>query len=53
MENKSLIANLIARCEEERKSVCRKTICEKCKYSDVCIKLMRIDTVFRIRGYIK
>ena len=53
MGNKSLIANWIAKCEEERKSVCRKTICEKCKYYDVCVILMRVDTIFRIRGYIK
>ena len=53
MKDKSLIANWIAKCEEDRKTTCKNNICEKCKYSDVCIKLMRIDTVFRIRGYIK
>ena len=53
MNKKSLVAEWISKCEKERKKECQNTICEKCKFSDVCIKLMRIDTVFRIRGYIK
>ena len=53
MIKKSLIAKWISQCEKERKATCKNTICEKCKFSDVCIRLMRIDTVYRIRGFIK
>ena len=53
MNKKSLVAEWISQCEKIRKATCENTICDKCKFNNVCIKLMRIDPVFKISGYKK
>ena len=53
MNNKSLVAKWISKCEEEMKLKCKNIICKECKYFDVCTNLIMLDTKFKIRGYNK
>lgn len=53
MENKSLIANLIAKCEQEIVAKCQKGNCPKCKYWNMCRKVTKLNEKFKTKGYLK
>ena len=53
MGNKSLIANLIAKCEQEMDAKCRTTQCKKCQYLRICAKVVILNEKFRMKGYLK
>ena len=53
MENKSLIANLIAKCDREIDKSCQRGNCPKCRYRNICIKVMKLNAKFRRKGYLK
>ena len=52
MENKSLIANWIAKCDREIDAKCEGN-CERCKYSDICYKVIKLNSKFKKKGYLK
>ena len=52
MGNESLIANLIAKCDQEIDAKCRIGNCKKCKYWNICIKVMKLSVEFRRKGYL-
>ena len=53
MRNKSLIANLIAKCDQELDKKCEGKICKECKYYKACIKVTRLIVKFKRKGYLK
>ena len=53
MENKSLIAKLIERCDKELDEKCEGKICKECKYYKACIKVTRLIAEFKRKGYLK
>ena len=53
MENKSLIANWIARCDQEIDVNCQRKDCPKCKYWKVCRKIAELNAKFKDKGYLK
>ena len=52
MGNKSLIANLIAKCDREIDAKCV-AYCGKCKYWKICTKVMKLNAKFTEKGYLK
>ena len=52
MGNESLIANLIAKCDQELDKKCEGKICKECKYYKACIKVTRLIAKFKRKGYI-
>ena len=53
MGNKSLIANLIAKCEQEIVAKCQTNDCFKCKYCGICLKVAKLSQKFKKKGYLK
>ena len=53
MENKSLIANWIAKCDQEIDAKCRIGNCKKCKYWRICVKVETLNQKFIMKGYLK
>ena len=53
MGNKSLIANWIAKCDKELDSNCEGGDCRKCKYYNICLKVIKLNAKFTKRGYLK
>ena len=53
MENKSLIANWIVKCDQELDKKCEGKICKECKYYKACIKVTRLIAEFKRKGYLK
>ena len=53
MENKSLIAKLIERCDKELDEKCEGNDCERCKYSGICYKVTKLNSKFKRKGYLK
>nr|DAP39391.1 MAG TPA: protein of unknown function (UPF0179) [Caudoviricetes sp.] len=53
MGNESLIANLIAKCDQEIDSKCIIGNCEKCKYRRICVKVEILNQKFKMKGYLK
>ena len=53
MVNKSLIANLIAKCDQEIDAKNEKKICKECKYYKACIKVTRLIAEFKRKRYLK
>ena len=49
MNKKSLITKWISECEEKRKAECKTKTCEECKYRDICVVLMILDTRLQIK----
>ena len=49
MENKSLIANWIAKCDREIDVKCEGNDCERCKYSDICYKVTKLNSKFKTK----
>lgn len=52
MNEKSLVASWIARCDKEIDKYCQKDGCPKCKYRNICIKVMKLSVEFRRKGYL-
>ena len=53
MNNNSLVAKWIARCDREIDEKCKRGGCPKCKYWKVCRKIAELNAKFKIRGYNK
>ena len=53
MGNKSLIANLIAKCDQEIDAKCQGCDCPKCKYWEICMKVAMLNSRFKLEGYLK
>ena len=53
MGNKSLIANWIAKCDREIDAKCEGNDCERCKYSDICYKVTKLNSKFKRKGWLK
>ena len=51
MENKSLIANWIAKCDQEIDAKCRISDCQNCQYSYICEKVFILNLKFKKKGY--
>ena len=52
MGNKSLIANWIAKCDQEIDAKCV-AYCGKCKYWEICMKVAMLNSKFKLEGYLK
>lgn len=53
MGNKSLIANWIAKCDQEIDKNCEGGICKNCKYWKACLKVIKLNLKFKKKGYLK
>lgn len=53
MENKSLIANCIAKCDQEIEKECKGNSCKKCKYGKICEEVYKLNAKFKEKGYLK
>ena len=47
MNKKSLIANWIAKCDREIDKSCQRGNCSKCRYRNICIKVMKLHAKFK------
>ena len=53
MGNKSLIANWIAKCDQELEIKCKVNECQNCKYWGMCMTVLLINKRFKDKGYLK
>ena len=53
MGNKSLIANWIAKCDQELEIKCKVNECQNCKYWKACRKIAELNAKFKNKGYLK